>query len=58
MCYALQTLQVNELARLLAALYSITVSSEEVDDRLNTILGFDAKTVAERESKEDKDNIQ
>nr|MCS5642594.1 hypothetical protein [Dehalococcoidia bacterium] len=51
---ALQTLQENELAFQLAARYGITVSSEEVDDRLNTILGFVAKTVAERESKEYK----
>ena len=55
---ALQTLQENELAFQLAARYGITVSSEEVDDRLNTILGFVAKTVAERESKEYKDNIE
>ena len=55
---ALQTLQENELAFQLAARYGITVSSEEVDDRLNTILGFVAKTVAERESQEYKDNIE
>ncbi len=55
---ALQTLQENELAFQLAVRYGITVSSEEVDDRLNTILGFVAKTVAERESKEYKDNIE
>ena len=55
---ALQTLQENELAFQLAARYGITVSSEEVDDRLNTILGFVAKTVAERDSKEYKDNIE
>ena len=55
---ALQTLQENELSFQLAARYGITVSSEEVDDRLNTILGFVAKTVAERESQEYKDNIE
>ena len=55
---ALQTLQENELAFQLAARYGISVSSEEVDDRLNTILGFVAKTVAERESQEYKDNIE
>ena len=55
---ALQTLQENELSYQLAARYGITVSSEEVDDRLNTILGFVAKTVAERESQEYKDNIE
>ena len=55
---ALQTLQENELAFQLAARYGIAVSSEEVDDRLNTILGFVAKTVAERESQEYKDNIE
>ena len=55
---ALQTLQENELAFQLAARYGITVSSEEVDDRVNTILGFVAKTVAERESKEYKNNIE
>ena len=55
---ALQTLQENELAFQLAARYGITVSSGEVDDRLNTILGLIAKTVAERESKEYKNNIE
>ena len=55
---ALQTLQENELAFQLATRYGIAVSSEEVDDRLNTILGFVAKTVAERESQEYKDNIE
>ena len=55
---ALQTLQENELAFQLATRYGITVSSEDVDERLNTILGFVAKTVAERESQEYKDNIQ
>ena len=55
---ALQTLQENELSFQLAARYGITVSSEEVDDRLNSILGFVAKTVAERESQEYKDNIE
>ncbi len=55
---ALQTLQENELAFQLAPKYGITVSAEEVDERLNSILGFVAVTVAERESKEYKDNVE
>lgn len=55
---ALQTLQENELAFQLAPRYGIVVSSEEVDERVNTVLGFVATTVAERESAEYKDNIE
>ena len=55
---ALQTLQENELAFQLAPRYGIAVSSEEVDERLNSILGFVAVTVAERESQEYKDNVE
>ncbi|MDP6667377.1 MAG: hypothetical protein QF357_08265 [Dehalococcoidia bacterium] len=55
---ALQTLQENELAFQLAPRYGITVSSDEVDERVNAILGFVAVTVAERESTEFKDNIE
>ncbi len=55
---ALQTLQENELAFQLAPKYGITVSAEEVDERLSGILGFVAVTVAERESKEYKDNVE
>jgi parvulin-like peptidyl-prolyl isomerase len=55
---ALQTLQENELAFQLAPSNGITVTAEEVDDRLDSILGFVAITVAERESKEYNDNIE
>lgn len=54
---ALQTLQENELAFQLAPRYGITVSPAEVDERVNSILGFVAATVAERESREYLDNI-
>ncbi len=55
---ALQTLQENELAFQLAPKNGITVTAEEVDERLDTILGFVAVTVAERESREYKDNLE
>ena len=55
---ALQTLQENELAYQLAPRYGITVSPEEVDERVNSILGFVAATIAERESTEYQDNIE
>jgi len=55
---ALQTLQENELAFQLAPRYGITVSAEEVDERLSGILGFVAVTVAERESQEYQDNVE
>tara|TARA_B100000676_G_C18091679_1_gene860511 strand:+ start:3093 stop:4286 length:1194 start_codon:yes stop_codon:yes gene_type:complete len=55
---ALQTLQENELAFQLAPKHGITVSSEEVDERLDSILGFVAVTVAERESEEYQDNVE
>jgi len=55
---ALQTLQENELSFQLAPQYGITVTAEEVDERLESILGFVAVTVAERESKEYKDNVE
>jgi hypothetical protein len=55
---ALQTLQENELAFQLAPRYGIAVTAEEVDERLSSILGFVAVTVAERESKEYKDNVE
>jgi len=55
---ALQTMQENELAFQLAPQNGITVSAEEVDDRLDLILGFVAATVAERDSREYKDNIE
>lgn len=55
---ALQTLQENELAFQLAPQYGISVSSEEVDDRVNSILGFVAVTVAERESQEYQHNVE
>ena len=55
---ALQTLQENELAFQLAPRYGITVSAEEVDERLDSILGFVAIGIAERESKEYKDNVE
>ncbi|MDG0867502.1 peptidylprolyl isomerase [Candidatus Lucifugimonas marina] len=55
---ALQTLQENELAFQLAPQHGITVSAEEVDERLSSILGFVAVTVAERESQEYKDNVE
>lgn len=55
---ALQTLQENELSFQLAPQYGITVSAEEVDERLDSILGFVAVTVAERESQEYKDNVE
>ena len=55
---ALQTLQENELAFQLAPSNGITVTSEEVDDRLDAILGFVAVTVAERGSSEVKDNVE
>jgi hypothetical protein len=55
---ALQTLQENELAFQLAPKHGITVSAEEVDERVNSILGFVAVTVAERESQEYKDNVE
>ena len=55
---ALLTLQENELAFQLAPQYGIAVSPEEVDDRVDFILGFVATTVAERESREYKDNIE
>jgi hypothetical protein len=55
---ALQTLQENELAFQLAPRYGISVTAEEVDERLSSILGFVAVTVAERESKEYKDNVE
>jgi hypothetical protein len=54
---SLQTLQENELAFQLAPKAGITVTSKEVDDRLDFILGFVAVTVAERESSEYKDNV-
>jgi hypothetical protein len=54
---ALQTLQENELAFQLAPSNGISVSPEEVDQRLDSILGFVAITVAERESKGYKDNV-
>jgi hypothetical protein len=55
---ALQTLQENELAFQLAPRYGITVSAEDVDERLDSILGFVAVGVAERESREYKDNVE
>jgi parvulin-like peptidyl-prolyl isomerase len=55
---ALQTLQENELAFQLAQREGISVTVEEVDKRLDTILGFVAVTVAERESREYKDNVE
>jgi hypothetical protein len=55
---ALQNLQENELAFQLAPQSGITVSASEVDDRLDAILGFVAITVAERESREYKDNVE
>ena len=55
---ALQTLQENELAFQLAPRYGIAVSAQEVDERLSSILGFVAVTVAERESREYKDNVE
>ena len=55
---ALQTLQENELAFQLAPKHGITVTPGEVDERLDSILGFVAVTVAERESKEYKDNVE
>ncbi|MCI0775030.1 MAG: hypothetical protein J4N97_04780 [Chloroflexi bacterium] len=55
---ALQTLQENELAFQLAPRYGITVSSDEVDDRVDSILGFVAATIAERESREYLDNVE
>jgi hypothetical protein len=55
---ALQTLQENELAFQLAPRYGISVSAEEVDERLDSILGFVAIGIAERESKEYKDNVE
>jgi hypothetical protein len=55
---ALQTLQENELSFQLAPRYGITVSAEEVDERLSSILGFVAITIAERESSEYADNVE
>ena len=55
---ALQTLQENELAFQLAPRYGISVSAEDVDERLDSILGFVAIGVAERESSEYKDNVE
>ena len=55
---SLQTLQENQLAFQLAPRYGIAVSGEEVDERLNSILGFVAVTVAELESQEYKDNVE
>lgn len=55
---ALQTLQENELAFQLAPRYGITVSSDEVDERVDSILGFVAATIAERESREYLDNVE
>lgn len=55
---ALQTLQENELAFQLAPQFGITVSPEEVDDRVDSILGFVAATIAERESREFQDNVE
>lgn len=55
---ALQTLQENELAFQLAPRYGITVSAKDVDERLDSILGFVAVGVAERESTEYKDNVE
>ena len=55
---SLQTLQENELAFQLAPKSGITVTAEEVDVRLDFILGFVSATVAERESREYKDNIE
>ena len=55
---ALLTLQENELAFQLAPQYGIAVSPDEVDDRVDSILGFVAATVAERESREFMDNIE
>jgi len=55
---ALLTLQENELAFQLAPQYGITVSPDEVDDRVDSILGFVAVTVAERQSREYQDNIE
>ena len=55
---ALQTLQENELAFQLAPRYGITVSSDEVDERVDSILGFVAVTIAERESREYLDNVE
>lgn len=55
---ALQTLQENELAFQLAPRYGITVSSDEVDERVVSILGFVAVTIAERESREYLDNVE
>ncbi|MCZ6539421.1 MAG: hypothetical protein O6922_06310 [Chloroflexi bacterium] len=54
---ALQTLQENELAFQLAPRYGIAVSSDEVDARVDSILGFVAATIAERESREYLDNV-
>lgn len=55
---ALQTLQENELSYQLAPQYGISVSPEEVDQRVDSILGFVAITIAERESSEFQDNIE
>lgn len=55
---SLKTLQENELAFQLAPKSGITVTAEEVDARLDFILGFVSATVAERESREYKDNVE
>ncbi|MCI0804067.1 MAG: hypothetical protein J4N96_06425 [Chloroflexi bacterium] len=55
---ALQTLQENELAFQLAPRFGITVSSDEVDERVDSILGFVAATIAERESREYLGNVE
>ena len=55
---ALQTLEENELSYQLAPKYRISVSPEEVDARVDFMLGFVAATPAERESGEYQSNIE
>ena len=55
---ALQTLQENELSFQIAPQHGISVSPEEVDERVNSILGFVAATIAERDSVEYQDNVE
>ena len=55
---AMQTLQSNELAYLLAPRYGITVEQHEVDEQLETLLGFVAATTSDGSEREHRANVE
>ena len=55
---AMQTLQSNELAYLLAPRYGITVEQHEVDAQLESLLGFVASTTSDGSIREHESNVE